>query len=242
MPARARSMRAWRLATRRSARGSTSKIRPRLRRSRYSSSRLARRGSPICAQDSLRLVDLHPQRLQAGRSEVAADAHAVAPTGEEEVGVDIEQGFRRGVARHQLGQRLERGDQSGIGILPPAADAGIADHARLQTEGDHHLGEVDVVADRARRRALERHFALATAHAERVALGQRGIGAGEQGAEQQVVQERVLHAWVIQVRRGWSARGWRSTRARTPNTRHSRSASSTSVGVPWATMRPPSST
>ncbi len=240
MPARARSMRAWRLATRRSARGSTSKIRPRLRRSRYSSSRLARLAD--LRAGFAQLVDLHPQRLQAGRSEVAADAHAVAPTGEEEVGVDIEQGFRRGVARHQLGQRLERGDQSGIGILPPAADAGIADHARLQTEGDHHLGEVDVVADRARRRALERHFALAAAHAERVALGQRGIGAGEQGAEQQVVQDRVLHAWVIQVRRGWSARGWRSTRARTPNTRHSRSASSTSVGVPWATMRPPSST
>ena len=61
------------------------------------------------------------------------------------------------------------------------------------------------MADRARRRA--RTSLRARSCAERVALGQRGIGAGEQGAEQQVVQDRVLHAWVIQVRRGWSARG-----------------------------------
>ncbi|MNP14481.1 hypothetical protein D3C76_1068080 [compost metagenome] len=180
------------------------------------------------------------QRRQGLRGQVAADAHAVVPAGEEEVDIGVEQGFHRRVLAGQLRQALEffaqfRGDRL------PATDTAVADHALAQAEGEHHLGHVDVMAQGMRRGLVEGHLAVAALDGQRV-LGRLGEGAGAGEQAQQQKQGGSNHRWVIQVRRGWSARGWRSISACTPKTSCSNSLVSTSLGVPLATMRPWSST
>lgn len=182
------------------------------------------------------LVYRDAERRQGLRRHRATGAHAVVPAGKEEVGVGRQQVFHRRVARGQFRQPLQGVALAGVQGFP-AADAGVADHARAQAEGQEHLSHVDVVADRALRRMLEGDAAVAALHRQRKVGG----GGGAQGRNEQQ-QEQAFDHGLIQVMRGWSASGWRSTRACTPNTCSRRSGVSTSVGVPLATRRPWSNT
>ena len=90
------------------------------------------------------LIHVDAQGLQGLRGQVAAHAHAVIPTGEEEIHIGVEQGFHRRVLARQLRQTLEQVCHF-RGHRLPAGDAAVAGHVRLEAHGEHHLGHVDVV-------------------------------------------------------------------------------------------------